>query len=62
MNRISGKFSDIVATVFALRGYSLQFAQRVETFELQAAVVAQKLMQTGHLKYERGVIVPALNA
>jgi hypothetical protein len=62
MHGISGKLPVIVWGVFALRGYSLYFSERVEAFEFETAVVAQQLMQAGRLKQQGGVIVPALDA
>ena len=47
-------------TVF--RRCSFQLSERIETLELQAAIVAKQLMQPGHLEDNRRVIETTLNA
>ncbi len=48
---------------WSLLGWSsLQSAERIETFELQAAVIAKKFMQTGNPEHNRGIVVATLNS
>jgi hypothetical protein len=39
----------------------LQLPERVEAFEFQPAVIAQQLMQSSHLKYDRRIFIAALD-
>ena len=48
---------------WSLLGWSSrQSAERIETFELQTAVIAKKFMQTGDPQHNRGIVVATLNS
>jgi hypothetical protein len=45
-----------------LSGDSPQLTERIEAFELQSAVIAEKLMQPGKPENNQGIVVATLNA
>ena|SRR5438552_2864800 len=52
VNLVARETAVIINQLFLSRRHAFQFAERIEPSKFQAAVVAQELMQAGHLEYD----------
>ncbi len=59
---VSGEPTLVGRESFSFDGDSRQLPERIETFELQTTVIAEKFMQTGNPKNHQGFAVTALNS
>src|SRR5712691_9583516 len=62
MRLVSRETAVVRLRSFPLGWSSRQSAERIETFELQTAVIAKKFMQTGNPEHNRGIVVATLNS
>lgn len=62
MHFVARKAARVCGDFWSRRRLALKLTERIEPLKLEAAIIAKQLMQAGHLKYERGILVAALNA